>query len=104
MMQFGKCLVSVGSNSVQLGEVTRQMLQACFKTLKCDLAAISSSHVFVLTGHLYAQVRPTLLRGEVACTRADGGEIKEACGREATPRRANGVWRNVSQGAAANSC
>lgn len=103
-MQFGKCLVSVGSNSVQLGEVIRQMLQACFKTLKCDLAAISSSHVFVLTGHLYAQVRPTLLSGKVACTRADGGEIKEACGREATPHRANGVWRDLSQGAAANSC
>ncbi|MCE9925990.1 hypothetical protein LZ640_16300 [Aeromonas media] len=91
MMQFGKCLVSVGSNSVQLGEVIRQMLQACFKTLKCDLAAISSSHVSVLTGHLYAQVRPTLLSGKVACPRADGGEIKEACGREATPRR--GKWR-----------
>ncbi|MNH37465.1 hypothetical protein D3C71_1036530 [compost metagenome] len=90
-MQFGKCLVSVGSNPVQLGEVICQMLQACFKTLKCDLAAISSSHVFVLTGHLYAQVRPTLLSGEVACPRADGGEIKEACGREATPRR--GKWR-----------
>lgn len=103
-MQFGKCLVSVGSNPVQLGEVIHQMLQACFKTLKCDLAAISSSHVSVLTGHLYAQVSPTLLSGEVACPRADRGEIKEACGREATPRRANGVWRDVSQGAAANSC
>lgn len=103
-MQFGKCLVSVGSNPVQLGEVIHQMLQACFKTLKCDLAAISSSHVSVLTGHLYAQVRPTLLSGKVACTRADGGEIKEACGREATPHRANGVWRDLSQGAAANSC
>ncbi|MFM5146682.1 hypothetical protein [Aeromonas rivipollensis] len=91
MMQFGKCLVSVGSNSVQLGEVIRQMLQDCFKTLKCDLAAISSSYVFVLTGHLYAQVRPTFLSGKVACPRADGGDIKEACGREATPRRCK--WR-----------
>lgn len=90
-MQFGKCLVSVGSNSVQLGEVIRQMLRDCFKTLKCDLAAISSSYVFVLTGHLYAQVRPTLLSGKVACPRADGGDIKEACGREATPRRCK--WR-----------
>ena len=90
-MQFGKCLVSVGSNSVQLGEVIRQMLQDCFKTLKCDLAAIPSSYVFVLTGHLYAQVRPTLLSGKVACPRADGGDIKEACGREATPRRCK--WR-----------
>ncbi|MNR02291.1 hypothetical protein D3C85_1181360 [compost metagenome] len=90
-MQFGKCLVSVGSNSVQLGEVICQMLQACFKTLKCDLAAISSSHVFVLTGSPLCQPRLARSLWEVACPRADRGEIKEACGREATPRRCK--WR-----------
>ncbi|MNG21224.1 hypothetical protein D3C76_1176070 [compost metagenome] len=90
-MQFGKCLVLVGSSSVQLGGVMDQMLLNCFRTLKCDLAAISSSHVFVPAVSPLCQPRSVHLRGEVACPRADRGEIKEACGREAT--LPGGKWR-----------
>ncbi|MGE6223510.1 hypothetical protein [Aeromonas media] len=91
MMQFGKCLVLAGSSSVQLGGVTDRMLLNCFKTLKCDLVAISSSHVFVPAGGLYASLVQPALCGEMACPRADRGEIKEACGREAT--LPGGKWR-----------